>query len=153
MNTPRKYVKKPVTVDAIQYLPARNCRAVYEFLGWNFDETHSDDLCNPDQVFHIHTLEGLMTGNPGDWIIRGVKGEGYGVCRADIFDVTYSDAALAVSNEADAARRDEAEVLRELAHQIRVDGSGFPIKLVKDVDAIIAWIGERADEHEEGLEW
>ena len=153
MNSPNRYVKKPVTVDAIQYLPARNCRAVYEFLGWNFDETHSDDLCNPEQAVHIHTLGGLITGDPGDWIIRGVKGGWYSVCPADIFEVTYSDAALAASDEADAARQDEAEVLRELAHQIRVDGSGFPIELAKDVDAIIAWIGERADDHEEGREW
>jgi len=38
--------------------------------------------------FRISTLEGLMTANPGDWIIRGVKGEVY-PCKPDIFEATY----------------------------------------------------------------
>lgn len=36
----------------------------------------------------IHTLEGIMTAQPGDWIIRGVKGELY-PCKPDIFAATY----------------------------------------------------------------
>jgi hypothetical protein len=37
---------------------------------------------------HIPTLEGLMVGIEGDWIIRGVKGELY-PCKPDIFAATY----------------------------------------------------------------
>lgn len=36
----------------------------------------------------IETLEGIMTGNPGDWLITGVKGEQY-FCKDDIFNMTY----------------------------------------------------------------
>lgn len=36
----------------------------------------------------IETLEGTMTGKPGDWLIIGVKGEPY-PCRDDIFRQTY----------------------------------------------------------------
>ena len=36
----------------------------------------------------IHTLEGDMVANPGDWIITGVKGEQY-PCKDDIFRATY----------------------------------------------------------------
>lgn len=36
----------------------------------------------------IHTLEGDMTAEPGDWIITGVKGERY-PCKPDIFAATY----------------------------------------------------------------
>lgn len=36
----------------------------------------------------IITLEGTMTGNLDDWIIRGVKGELY-PCKPDIFAATY----------------------------------------------------------------
>lgn len=36
----------------------------------------------------IHTLEGEMTANPGDWIITGIKGEKY-PCKNDIFEMTY----------------------------------------------------------------
>ena len=36
----------------------------------------------------IPTLEGLMIGTQGDWIIRGVKGELY-PCKPDVFEATY----------------------------------------------------------------
>ncbi len=36
----------------------------------------------------ISTLEGVMTASPGDWVIRGVKGEIY-PCKPDIFAATY----------------------------------------------------------------
>ena len=36
----------------------------------------------------IHTLEGDMRADPGDWIITGVKGERY-PCKPDIFEATY----------------------------------------------------------------
>jgi len=36
----------------------------------------------------IASLEGVMTAQPGDWIIKGVKGEIY-PCKPDIFEQTY----------------------------------------------------------------
>lgn len=36
----------------------------------------------------VETLEGIMKGNPGDWLITGVKGEQY-FCKDDIFQATY----------------------------------------------------------------
>lgn len=36
----------------------------------------------------VETLEGVMTGNPGDWLITGVNGEQY-FCKDDIFHKTY----------------------------------------------------------------
>jgi len=36
----------------------------------------------------IHTLEGDMVAEIGDWIITGVKGEIY-PCKPDIFELTY----------------------------------------------------------------
>jgi len=41
----------------------------------------------PEQA-RIETLEGVMTAQPGDWIITGVEGERY-PCRDSIFRVTY----------------------------------------------------------------
>lgn len=40
------------------------------------------------KCFNIKTLEGTMTANEGDWIIKGVKGEFY-PCSPDIFAATY----------------------------------------------------------------
>lgn len=39
-------------------------------------------------IFKILTLEGTHDASPGDWIIRGVKGEHY-PCKPDIFAATY----------------------------------------------------------------
>lgn len=38
----------------------------------------------------ISTLEGEMEIKPGDWIIKGVKGEFY-PCKPDIFEATYEE--------------------------------------------------------------
>ena len=38
----------------------------------------------------IHTLEGDMVGNPGDWLITGVNGEQY-PCKPDVFAKTYEE--------------------------------------------------------------
>lgn len=47
------------------------------------------------QTMHVHgwidTLEGGHIVCPGDWIIRGVKGEFY-PCKPDIFEATYEPA-------------------------------------------------------------
>jgi hypothetical protein len=39
----------------------------------------------------VETLEGVMRGEPTDWLITGVKGEQY-FCRHDIFLRTYEPA-------------------------------------------------------------
>ena len=39
----------------------------------------------------IDTLEGILKGNAGDWLITGVEGEQY-PCRDDIFRKTYEPA-------------------------------------------------------------
>lgn len=36
----------------------------------------------------VPTLEGIMTADVGDWIIKGVQGECY-PCKPDIFEATY----------------------------------------------------------------
>ena len=36
----------------------------------------------------VDSLEGSMRGNPGDWLIVGVKGEQY-FCKDDIFRLAY----------------------------------------------------------------
>jgi hypothetical protein len=48
---------------------------------WN----HKNTCCT------IKTLEGIMRGEYGDYIIRGVKGEIY-PCKPDIFEMTYEAA-------------------------------------------------------------
>ena len=58
----KKYVKKPVVVEAYQ----------------------------TDREIPIHTLEGDLMASVGDYIITGVNGEKY-PCKPDIFKKTYEE--------------------------------------------------------------
>ncbi len=77
-----KFRKKPVVIDAVQYRG-----------GEHHSELAADVVAGrvrypEDGTLLIATLEGAMCARPGDWIIRGVKGELY-PCKPDIFEATY----------------------------------------------------------------
>jgi hypothetical protein len=58
---------------------------------WLRDALLDGDISAAENDFEhlsIQTLEGVMLVSPGDWIIRGVKGEIY-PCKPDIFAMTY----------------------------------------------------------------
>ncbi len=40
------------------------------------------------ETFEVETMEGIMTGKPGDWLMVGIHGEMYPIDR-DIFEKTY----------------------------------------------------------------
>lgn len=41
-----------------------------------------------NEPFEVDTLEGIMQGNPGDWLIKGVEGELY-PCKNIVFKAIY----------------------------------------------------------------
>lgn len=73
--------KKPVHIEAVQYT-GDNLADILKFVG----KVKTGGGCR------IETLEGTMEAMPGDWIIRGVKGEFY-PCKPDIFTATYEPVA------------------------------------------------------------
>lgn len=75
-----KYIKRPVEVEAVQWND-KNTEEVLIFT--NHAATFEDG------EMKIPTLEGTMTANVGDYIIKGVKGEFY-PCKQDIFKATYA---------------------------------------------------------------
>ena len=46
--------------------------------------------CEMNEDFEVETLEGLMTGKAGDFLLSGVAGELY-PCKRDIFLNTYEN--------------------------------------------------------------
>lgn len=78
------YRKKPVVIEAVQF-----DGKLTSLEGLTHDAVISQDLCS--DTVQIETLEGTMTAQPGDWIIKGVKGEIY-PCKPDIFAATYEPA-------------------------------------------------------------
>lgn len=90
-----KFRKKPVVIEAIQFTGGNG----FQIEQWSKSETGgrvviespvlepSED--NPSgHYLQIATLEGVMIGIVGDYIIKGVKGEFY-PCKPDIFAATY----------------------------------------------------------------
>ena len=77
-----KYRKKPVMIEARQYLPNFMNGDIAKWCGGS--EAHNGDT----SVLLIETLEGTMTACSGDWIIQGVEGEFY-PCKSSIFEKTY----------------------------------------------------------------
>lgn len=75
-----KFRKKPVVIEAVQWT-GDNVDEVLEFVGGELPVVR-------DEKIFISTLEGVMRGDIGDWIIRGVKGELY-PCKPDVFEATY----------------------------------------------------------------
>ena len=93
----KKYIKKPVQIEAIQ-LKEDNIIEVFDFLdGANYKETKcTEELEDFSQrmlkqgYIEIKTLEGMMKASFGDYIIKGIKGEFYS-CKPDIFEATYEE--------------------------------------------------------------
>lgn len=79
-----KFRKKPVVINA-ELLTVDNMIAVES---WCNGCIKVISLPAEQRIIHIQTLEGEMTANVGDWVIRGIKGEFY-PCRADIFEASY----------------------------------------------------------------
>lgn len=87
---PRKYRKRPVVIDAMQFLPGTKDRV----FNWITGTRYADfDPTNGAPILVIHTLEGDMVARMGDWVIRGVNGEFY-PCKPDIFAKTYEHVEL-----------------------------------------------------------
>jgi hypothetical protein len=78
-----KYRKKPVVIEAEQFTE-ENKENVFKLLG---DTQAYEEMSIKGQLI-IFTLEGNMAASPGDYIIKGVKGEFY-PCKPDIFEATY----------------------------------------------------------------
>jgi hypothetical protein len=98
-----RYRNKPVEIEAVRFDGSPESGAVivqwaqshgaqeaeyHPFLADRFKGDPKVYVAHPDPYMRIKTLESVMTAGPGDWIIRGVKGE-FSRCKPDIFAETY----------------------------------------------------------------
>lgn len=90
-----RFRKKPVVIEAFRFTEARREDNTDwpEWLheAWNKGDGAPGSFWPCDGTLYLGTLEGAHVVAPGDWIIRGVKGELY-PCKPDIFDMTYEAA-------------------------------------------------------------
>lgn len=85
-----QFRRKPVVIEAFQFSGTEYSASEIE--KWSEGRAklliYADDITLNSRKMTVETLEGTMTANEGDWIIRGVKGEYY-PCKPDIFAATY----------------------------------------------------------------
>lgn len=103
-----KYRKKPVVIEAFQMTKERRLDN-HEWpnwlnYAWNLDfsvvgavGSEGEPPWAAESKLIIRSLEGVMTVDWGDWIIRGVKGELY-PCKPDIFAATYDPVSPAAES-------------------------------------------------------
>ena len=83
-----KYRKKPVTIEAIQFVDNASAEQILKWAGTPPISASIDPATGTCRSLRVETLEGRMVAVTGDWIIQGVQGEFY-PCKPDIFDATY----------------------------------------------------------------
>lgn len=89
----KKYRKKPVEIEAMQVLD--DLRIHEQICQWAATDVPEGKIIPVvmsafDSHLIIHTLEGTMHAQLGDFIIKGVQGEFY-PCKPDIFAETYEE--------------------------------------------------------------
>ena len=90
MSNVKQYRKKPVVIEAFLW-NGKSIEELDTFMGeQKHDYTNEPKGRNGGYLVNIKTLEGIMTANIGDYIIKGVKGEFY-PCKPDIFQATYEE--------------------------------------------------------------
>lgn len=86
----KQYVKKPIPVYAIQYDGGNFA----EILQWEEavlgQVSGTIGLEAEGDKITVETLEGVMSGKPGDYVICGIRGELY-ICDQGIFDESYEE--------------------------------------------------------------
>ena len=75
------YTSKPVQVQAVQFIKEN----YEEFISLGIPIQPSGD---GGDCFVVTTLEGVMTGREGDWLIKGIEGELY-PCKDSVFQKKY----------------------------------------------------------------
>ena len=90
----QQFRKKPVVIEAVRwfkYEPSAEVGPEVAKYHVRFNQHYVlCQMCHAPYNKHgwIETLEGGHIVCPGDWIIKGVKGEFY-PCKPDIFEMTY----------------------------------------------------------------
>jgi hypothetical protein len=161
----RQATKKPITIEFIQFTGLNNVE-ISEWVGQPLkielesETAYVAGVAPPIFSLTIPTLEGDMKAMPGDYIIKGIKGEFY-PCKPDIFKASYDFAAEAPkdvpilylkASNIDMAQLARTEVIIKTSPELPIDwqmlrqkfltettNSSYP-RLKEEEDAVFAWL-------------
>lgn len=88
MKDIRQYRKKPVVIEAMQFRHKIDEKANKQIDVIRWIRENGGEAYGTGYEVNIETLEGTMTAQIDDYIIKGVNGEFY-PCKPDIFEATY----------------------------------------------------------------
>lgn len=83
----KKFIKKPIVIEAFEWDGKSETLDSPEIKLFMANNPHFRG--EQGSVF-IHTLDGVMEARPGDFIVKGIKGDIY-PCKADAFWKTYEE--------------------------------------------------------------
>jgi hypothetical protein len=89
---PARYRKLPVVIEAWHLTGVREMKRAAKWIESHGGTVSYRPPVNFGHALDIKTLEGTMTAELGDWVVRGVQGEFYPV-DPDVFAQTYERAA------------------------------------------------------------
>ena len=74
--TDTKYRKKPIIVDAVQFIGSNNeiIEKIYS-LGIGDKLSSVTSIFDGSLIFSVEPLIGLMTGHKGDWVVKGIQAD------------------------------------------------------------------------------
>jgi len=126
-----KYRKKPVVIEAIQFIDTpERLEELSKFID---NQPLRVDYKNPNKpVLKLQTLEGEHIASVGDYIIKGVKGEFY-PCKPDIFEMTYEKA------DSENFNHRSKECIQYIIETTRVDKETI-VKILQAEDEYIKYI-------------
>ena len=107
-----KYRKKPVVIEAVQW-DGSNINLIFALGG-----TREIEQEFTGDKIKITTLEGVMTANKLDWIIKGVGGELY-PCKPDIFKITYTKVNEGTEMSKETQYQERLSLLKNLLIHVR----------------------------------
>ncbi len=90
---------KPITKECRQF--DGSISSADELIAWAGEPGPIAKQYNPGGLLEgllVRTREGGMLANPGDWVIKGLKGEFY-PCKPEIFELTYERLAETPTQE------------------------------------------------------
>ena len=87
---PKKYKKKPVVIEAVQFT-RQNLKKLELFTGGKLANVTIPRCVDGVMTAEIPTLEGIHIVTENDFVIKGVAGEFY-PCKPHIFYQTYDPA-------------------------------------------------------------
>ena len=96
----KKYRKKPVVIEAMHFDGHKEAadnaikwigdKCLGVRMSYGYIKDNLEPVVEYPVTLTIETLEGNHHCSPGDYIIKGIKGEFY-PCKPDIFKATYSE--------------------------------------------------------------